>query len=99
MGPRRVARLTLGGPARPRTRRLTGGGTAADARRRPAELADAYPEPSMFGVLPSWALWARHVDGLTLDRFTAETRTPDARPAFAFDDVAHLRMRDTPLAD
>ena len=76
-----------------------GGGTAADARRRPAELADAYPEPSMFGVLPSWALWARHVDGLTLDRFTAETRAPDARPAFAFDDVAHLSMRDTPLAD
>ena len=76
-----------------------GGGTRLDAERRPAELADAYPEPSMFGVLPSWALWARHVDGLTLDRFTATTQKPDARPPLLFDDVAGLIMRDTPLAN
>ena len=76
-----------------------GGGTAQDAARRPAELADAYPEPSMFGVLPSWALWARHVDGLTLERFTATTKAPDARPPLLLDDVARLTMRDTPLAD
>lgn len=76
-----------------------GGGTRLDAERRPAELADAYPEPSMFGVLPSWALWARHVDGLTLDRFAATTQKPDARPPLLFDDVAGLIMRDTPLAN
>jgi polygalacturonase len=76
-----------------------GGGSRLDAERRPAELADAYPEPSMFGVLPSWALWARHVDGLTLDRFTATTEKPDARPPLLFDDVARLIMRDTPLAN
>lgn len=74
-----------------------GGGTLEDAARTPAELADAYPEPSMFGVLPSWALWARHVDGLTIDHFTAETVTPDARPPFAMDDVASLSVRNSPL--
>ncbi len=74
-----------------------GGGTQADAARSPAELADAYPEPSMFGVLPAWGLWARHVDGLTIDRFTAETMTPDARPPFRFTEVDRLSVKNTPL--
>jgi polygalacturonase len=74
-----------------------GGGTAADAARVPAELPDAYPEPSMFGVLPSWALWVRHVDGLAIDRLTAETMTPDQRPPFAMDDVRHFSVRNSPL--
>jgi hypothetical protein len=74
-----------------------GGGTAADAARRPAELADAYPEPSMFGVLPAWALWARHADRLTIDRFTAETRTADQRPPFMVEDVQSISVQNTPL--
>ena len=74
-----------------------GGGTAADAARRPAELADAYPEPSMFGVLPAWALWARHADRLTIDRFTAETRTPDQRLPFMVEYVQSISVRNTPL--
>jgi len=74
-----------------------GGGTAADAARRPEELADAYPEPSMFGVLPSWALWARHAERLTIERFMAETLAPDQRRPFAFDDVPGLAIRGTPL--
>jgi polygalacturonase len=32
-----------------------GGGTAAQAAREPDEMEDAYPEPSMFGVLPRTA--------------------------------------------
>ncbi|WIW88211.1 glycosyl hydrolase family 28-related protein [Sphingobium sp. V4] len=76
-----------------------GGGTATDAARAPAELADAYPEPSMFGILPSWALWARHAERLTIDHFTAETMTADARPPFAFDDVPGLTLRRTPLGN
>ncbi len=74
-----------------------GGGTQAHAARNPAELADAYPEPSMFGVLPAWALWARHVEGLTIDRLTAETMTPDARSPFRFTDVDRVSVKDTPL--
>ena len=74
-----------------------GGGAAQDAARRPAELADAYPEPSMFGILPDWALWARHAERLTIERFTAATRSPDQRPPLLFDDVRHLTVRNTPL--
>jgi len=74
-----------------------GGGTVADAARRPQELPDVYPEPSMFGVLPSWALWARHVDGLAIDRLTVETMAADQRPPFALEDVQRFSVRNTPL--
>ncbi|WP_254913787.1 rhamnogalacturonidase [Sphingobium sp. Z007] len=74
-----------------------GGGAAADAARVPAESPDAYPEPSMFGVLPSWALWSRHVERLTIDGLRAQTMTPDQRRPFLFDDVRHLSVRNTPL--
>jgi polygalacturonase len=74
-----------------------GGGTAADAARRPQELADAYPEPSMFGVLPAWGLWARHVRGLQIDGLHVATRKPDARPPIIMDNVTGLQTRRTPL--
>jgi hypothetical protein len=49
-------------------------------------MAQAYPEPSMFGPTPAYGLWARHVEGLNLDNVRIETLTPDpssARPAAA----------------
>ncbi|WP_246543712.1 rhamnogalacturonidase [Novosphingobium profundi] len=57
------------------------GGSAAVPRDVP-ELPHAYPEPSMFGVVPAWALWARHVAHLDLRNFTARTDRFDARAAF-----------------
>ncbi|WP_225421484.1 rhamnogalacturonidase [Sphingomonas parva] len=57
-----------------------GGGRAEDAARRPPLLADAYPEPSMFGVTPAWGLWLRHARGVRLDDVRLETERPDARP-------------------
>lgn len=72
-----------------------GGGTAEDAARSPAGLADAYPEPSMFGVLPAWGLWTRHVRDLSLDRVTMET-AGDVRPAIVTEDTV-ARASGTPL--
>jgi polygalacturonase len=57
-----------------------GGGEAAWAERRPGDMAQAYPEPSMFGPTPAHGLWARHVDGLVLDNVRIETLRPDPRP-------------------
>lgn len=74
-----------------------GGGTAEDAARRPAELADAYPEPSMFGVLPAWALWVRHAKGLYINGFVARAESADARPPFVMNDTPGLRVERTPL--
>ncbi|MGC6400981.1 glycoside hydrolase family 28 protein [Sphingomonas sp. FW199] len=52
----------------------------------PPELADAYPEPSMFGITPAWGLWCRHVVGLTLDRLTLDNAKDDPRPPIRLDD-------------
>lgn len=57
-----------------------GGGEAGWAQRRPDDMAQAYPEPSMFGPTPAHGLWARHVDGLVLDNVRIETLRPDPRP-------------------
>jgi polygalacturonase len=74
-----------------------GGGTPEDAARRPEDLAGAYPEPSMFGVLPAWGLWVRHAKRLAIDRLTLDTMTPDARPPFGIEDATGLSVTHTPL--
>jgi len=74
-----------------------GGGTAADAARRPEELAQAYPEPSMFGVPPAWGLWCRHVAGLRLDHVTMETAGPEARAPIVLQDTRDVRVAAVPF--
>jgi len=64
-----------------------GGGTQADAARRPPEMADAYPEPSMFGRTPAYGLWTRHMRGLTLKNFSVAAIASDARPQTLFEDT------------
>lgn len=51
------------------------------------EKAKDYPEFSMFGELPAWALYARHVKGLKLDNVRVYLSGDDFRPAFVYDDV------------
>lgn len=68
-----------------------GGGTPADARRTGIpELPAAYPEHTMFGVLPAHGLWIRHAAGITLRGLRLTTATPDARPAVVTEDVVGL---------
>lgn len=74
-----------------------GGGSAEDAARRPGDLADAYPEPSMFGVTPAFGLWARHVTGLRLSGLILETLTPDARPAIRLEHAPGATLDDQPF--
>ena len=45
----------------------------------PPILAEAYPEPSMFGITPAWGLWVRHADRVSLRDVRLETERPDAR--------------------
>ncbi len=58
-----------------------GGGTAADAARTVPEMPTDYPEPMLFGTLPSWGLFARHVSGLAVCNVTMQLLAPDERPA------------------
>lgn len=44
------------------------------------EKADAYPECNMFGMLPAYGIYARHVGRLTLENVEVVHLRPDVRP-------------------
>lgn len=56
------------------------------------EMEAVYPEFSMFGELPSWGLYVRHVEGLSMKNVRISIAAPDYRSAMLFDDVHHLQM-------
>jgi polygalacturonase len=51
------------------------------------EMPREYPEPSNFGIVPAYGLYARHVRGLTVRNVSFSSMTPDTRPAVVLDDV------------
>lgn len=54
------------------------------------ELPDVYPEPSSWGILPAYGLFAKHVDGLTLRDIRFTCKVPDGRHVCVFDDVENV---------
>ena len=56
------------------------------------EAEQGYPEFTMFGELPSWAFYVRHVRGLTMKNIRVSLKDEDFRPAFVFDDVQGLSL-------
>jgi polygalacturonase len=64
-----------------------GGGTAEQAAREVPEGEKEYPEPSRFGRIPSWGMFARHVRGLEVSNLEVSFQKEDQRPAFILDDV------------
>lgn len=71
---------------------FAGGGTQADATRAVPERPEAYPEYNMFGTLPAYGLYCRHVSGLQLFNVHCSTESADMRPSIVFNDVRDLRM-------
>ena len=70
----------------------TGGGTAADAALDPEEKEKDYPEPDMFGRLPSYAFFARHIIGLDMRDADFSFEKSEARPALQLRDVVRVEM-------
>jgi polygalacturonase len=64
-----------------------GGGTKEEASREIPERAASYPESTMFGTLPAYGFFCRHVIGLRFHNVRVETSAPDYRHAIVFDDV------------
>jgi len=64
-----------------------GGGTKEDAAIKPPERENAYPEPTMFGTMPSHGFFIRHVKGIELSHVEIGCVKEDARPAFVLEDV------------
>jgi hypothetical protein len=58
----------------------------------PEKISD-YPEFSMFGELPAWGFYVRHVDGLTMKNVRLSIQEPDYRPALIFDEVSKLHLQ------
>ena len=64
-----------------------GGGTKEQAALTPPEDEHKYPEPDMFGDMPSQGFYLRHVKNIELSDIEIAATTPDARPAFVLQDV------------
>jgi len=64
-----------------------GGGTKEQAALDPPEKEDTYPEPTMFGELPAYGFFIRHVKGLEMNDVAVSYLKDDARPAFVLNDV------------
>lgn len=53
-----------------------------------------YPEPSMFGNMPAYGFYIRHVSGLKMRDVEVSFLHDDPRPAFVLDDVKDIDMHN-----
>lgn len=81
-----------------------GGGTLEQAALDPPEKETDYPEPSMFGLIPAYGFYIRHVRGLEMNNVEVSSLKSDLRPPFLLSDVKGAdffriragRAQDTP---
>lgn len=64
----------------------------SDTLNRVPERIQNYPEFSMFGELPCWALYVRHVQNLEMKQVSFSSQKEDFRPACIFDEVSGLKI-------
>lgn len=64
-----------------------GGGTAAQAALQPPEKETDYPEPVMFGEIPAYGFFIRHVKGITMTDVEVSFMKDDMRRPFILNDV------------
>jgi hypothetical protein len=57
-----------------------------------SERPESYPECKMFGMLPAYGLYCRHVKGLTFSDVQLHTDRPDLRHALVCDDAEDVRI-------
>jgi polygalacturonase len=63
-----------------------------DSLAKVPERIPDYPEFSMFGELPAWGFYVRHVDGIQFKNVEVSYKEDDFRPAMVFDDVKGLNL-------
>jgi len=71
---------------------FAGGGTAEQASRAIPEEVEKYPEYAMFGRLPAYGIYSRHVDGLKLANIQLQLANVDLRHAVVLDDVTNITL-------
>jgi polygalacturonase len=75
-----------------------GGGSKQQAALGPPEKENDYPEPTMFGEIPAYGFFIRHVRGLEMSDVEVSYLKEDLRPALIISDakgvdLRHLRMQ------
>ncbi len=78
--------------------RFEGGGTRELVERTVPEKPAAYPEYNMFGELPAYGFYCRHVKGLKLSSVHTDFEQAEARPALVADDVSQLEISSANFA-
>jgi len=71
-----------------------GGGTRAQAALQPPERETDYPEPAMFGVLPAYGFFIRHVRGLEMSEISVSYLKDDLRAPFILSDAKSVDLRN-----
>ncbi|OLD26154.1 MAG: exo-poly-alpha-D-galacturonosidase [Acidobacteria bacterium 13_1_40CM_3_55_6] len=71
-----------------------GGGTKEQAALEPPEKENDYPEPTMFGQIPAYGFFIRHVRGLEMSDVAVTYLKDDARPAFILSDAKVVDLRN-----
>jgi len=68
------------------------GGKSEWTDRKVPEQAKSYPEARMFGRLPAYGLYCRHVNGLRLRQIEVKAAAEETRPAVVCDDVNDVEI-------
>ena len=71
-----------------------GGGKKELAAVQPPERETNYPEPSMFGEIPAYGFFIRHVRGIELNSVTVSYLTEEMRPPFLLEDVTFAKFNN-----
>jgi len=76
----------------------SGGGSKEDASKEVEEKIRSYPEATMFGKLPSYGMFIRHAEHISISNIQFHLDSQDYRSAFFVEDINNLRLRDA-MAD
>ncbi|HWP54914.1 MAG TPA: glycoside hydrolase family 28 protein [Pyrinomonadaceae bacterium] len=71
-----------------------GGGTKQQAALDPSEKETDYPEPAMFGEIPVYGFFVRHVRGIEMKNVKVGYLKDDARAPFMFSDAKSVDLRE-----
>jgi polygalacturonase len=71
-----------------------GGGTKAQAALQPPEKEGDYPEPTMFGEIPAYGFFIRHVNGLEMNGVSVSYLKDEPRAPFILADAKSVELRN-----
>jgi hypothetical protein len=78
---------------------VSGGGTKEDAIKKVKEytletIGKWWPEFSKVGTLPAYGIYARHINGLSINNVQINTINSDERPTIVLDDVKAIQVNN-----